>query len=333
MKDIAKEFNIVKSTVSFIVNGKAKEKKISDELAEKVLKYIQEKGYKPNHLARNLSLGKSKLIGLIVEDISIPFFASVAKKIEDRAYQMGYQVVYGSDGNNKEKTNLLIDLLMERQIDGFIISPTTGTDNKINELMKNNIPVVFFNGYLPSISNDQIYTDNIEGGYIGTLHLIEQGYKNPVLVIIDSNQLQMQNRQVGYERAMVESGYDPIVLLLPYNTQSEEAVNLIVTFLRKNKRVDALFVTSSYFTLAAFNAIQIINKKIPEEFGFVSYDDQEFFKMHNPSLTAIAQPIDEMSQMAIDLLIDKLIEVSTAKRKIILSPKLIVRDSSRKPVV
>ena len=108
--DIANELKVSKTTVSFILNGRAKEKRIGEDLVERVTKYVEEVGYKPNSLAKSLRTGKSNTIGLMVEDISNPFFASIARLIEDRAYKNGYKIIYCSTDNDTQKTRELISM-------------------------------------------------------------------------------------------------------------------------------------------------------------------------------------------------------------------------------
>ncbi len=119
--DIAKELNVSITSVSFILNGKAKEKRISADLADRVLNYAKKVNYSPNHLAKSLRTGKTNLIGLIVEDISNPFFANVARLIEETASQKGFRIIYCSSDNDTHKTSELIRVFHERQVDAYCI--------------------------------------------------------------------------------------------------------------------------------------------------------------------------------------------------------------------
>ena len=132
--DIAKQLNISQTTVSFVVNGKAKEKRISNELSEKVLKFVAKVGYKPNLLARSLRTGKTNMIGLMVENIANPFFANLARLIEDNAYKKGYKILYCSTDNNSTKAWDLIQLFRDRHVDGYIIAPTEAIEEDIKSL-------------------------------------------------------------------------------------------------------------------------------------------------------------------------------------------------------
>src|SRR5882762_9680948 len=143
INDIANELHVAKSTVSFILNGKAKEKRISDEL--------KEKGYQPNQLAKSLSTGKTKMICLMVEKISDYFFSHIAFHLEALAYKNGYKIIYCSTENNPEKTRQLINLLRARYVDGYIITPPAGIEPEIKALINDNLPVVLFDRYLPEV--------------------------------------------------------------------------------------------------------------------------------------------------------------------------------------
>jgi LacI family transcriptional regulator len=152
--DIANSLNISKTTVSFILNGRAQEKRISDELVKRVLKYVKEVGYKPNSLAKSLRTGKSNIIGLLVQDISNHFFATIARRIEDLAYQSGYKIIYSSTDNDTQKTRELIAMFRDRHVDGYIITPPDNIEDDINELISDGFPVVLFDRYLPKVATD-----------------------------------------------------------------------------------------------------------------------------------------------------------------------------------
>ncbi len=122
IKDIAKELNISITTISFILNDKAKEMRINDQLIQRVNDFMKEKNYHPNQFAQSLRTGKTKMIALFVEDIADSFFASVARLIEESAYQKGYKIIYCSTEDSPEKTRELIQLFKSRNVDGYIIN-------------------------------------------------------------------------------------------------------------------------------------------------------------------------------------------------------------------
>jgi len=136
ISDIAGALGVSVTTVSFILNGKAKEKRISDGLTKRVLDYVKKVGYKPNELAKSLRTGKTKIIGLVIEDISNPFFANIARLIEEKAYEKGYRILYGSTDNQPEKTIELIELFRDRHEDGYIITTSEGVRDTMDSLLR-----------------------------------------------------------------------------------------------------------------------------------------------------------------------------------------------------
>jgi LacI family transcriptional regulator len=204
--DIASQLNVSKTTISFILNGRAQEKRISEDLVERVLKHVNEVGYKPNSLAKSLRTGKSNTIGLMVEDISNPFFATIARLIEDRAYKNGYKILYCSTDNDTHKTKELIAMFRDRHVDGYIIAPPEGIEEEISSLVKDGMPVVLFDRHLPGINTDYVEIDNLFSTYNATRHLIDQGYKDIAFITFSNQQTQMMSRLQGYKDAVKRAG-------------------------------------------------------------------------------------------------------------------------------
>lgn len=330
--DIAKQLNVSPTTISFILNGKAKEKRISDELVEHVLKQIEIIGYKPNSLAQSLRTGKTNIIGLMVEDIANPFFANVARLIEEKAYKNGYKIIYCSTDNDTEKTKDLLNMLSERHVDGYIISPPEGIESDVNLLIENNSPVILFDRYLPNTLADYVGINNEESAYGATVHLINNGYKEIAFVTLDSLQSQMQDRLKGYERAINEYGLNQHVKEISYHQNIETINRHIMNFFERKKNVDAVFFGTNYLGVSGLKVIKEMGIRVPEDLAIVAYDDHSLFELHSPSVTAIAQPIEEISERLITSLLNRLnasVKIKKAKTDV-LSTTLIQRGSSVK---
>src|SRR5690606_38947830 len=198
ISDIAKALGISVTTVSFILNDKAKEKRISEALTKRVLDYVKKVGYKPNELAKSLRTGKTKILGLIIEDISNPFFANIARYIETKAYSRGYRIIYCSTENNSEKAIEFIQLFRDRHVDGYLITPPVGIQDTVAELIEQGLPVVLFDRYFPELPTDYVIVQNKQGALEATNHLIEQGFKRIAFVTSTSQQTQMRDRMEGY---------------------------------------------------------------------------------------------------------------------------------------
>jgi LacI family transcriptional regulator len=332
--DIAQSLNISKTTVSFILNGRAQEKRISPELVERVLKYVEEVGYKPNSLAKSLRTGKSNIIGLMVEDISNPFFASIARLIEDRAYKNGYKIIYCSTDNDTGKTRELISMFRDRHVDGYIIAPPEGIEDDLNSLIKDGMPVVLFDRHLPNVSTDFVEIDNLFSTYNATKHLIQQGYKNIAFITFASGQTQMQARLQGYHNALNESGYKPLVQEIVFNQNEELIIGPITAFLKKNKNLDAVFFGTNHVGTCGLKVINSLGIKVPADLALVSFDDYDVFKLFSPPVTAIAQPIEAIADSVITVLLNKLNTSSQhiSSQSIILKTDFNIRGSSKPPI-
>jgi LacI family transcriptional regulator len=328
--DIANKLNISKTTVSFILNGRAKEKRISEELVERVLKFVEEVGYKPNSLAKSLRTGKSNIIGLMVENISDHFFANIARYIEDRAYKNGYKIIYCSTDNDAAKTKDLIAMFRDRHVDGYIIAPPLGVEADIAELIKDELPVVLFDRYFPNIDSSYVVIDNMNSTYNATQYFIDQGYKKIAFITFQSHQTQMQARMDGYEKALKENNLTPYIKEVVFNQDAQNIVEPITDFLEKNKNFDAILFGTNRIGVCGLKVLHNLGMKVPDDVAVISFDDYDVFELYSPSITAIAQPIEEIADNVITILLNKL-NTSAPNRKnqqITLHTELKLRGSS-----
>ena len=333
--DIANKFNVSKTTISFILNGRAQEKRISGDLIKNVMKYVAEVGYKPNSLAKSLRTGKSNTIGLMVEDISNPFFASIARLIEDRAYKNGYKIIYCSTDNNTEKTQDLISMFRDRHVDGYIMAPPEGIEKDIESLINDGMPVVLFDRHLPKIDTDIVEIDNLFGSYNATRHLADQGFKNIAFITFLSPQTQMIDRVKGYHEAIKNGNLNGIVEEVAFSQDDELIMQPLRDFLKAHPGVDAILFGNNHIATCGLKVMKEFGLKSPADIAIASFDDHDVFKLHTPPITAIAQPVEEIADNVITILLKKLNGgLSTTKpQSIILKTDLKIRDSSIKNAV
>lgn len=330
--DIAKRLNISKSTVSFILNEKSKEKRISEATTQKVLKFIKEVGYKPNLLARSLRTGKTNIIGLMVENIANPFFANLANLIEENAYKNGYKILYCSTENDPAKARELIQMFRDRHIDGYIITPTEDIKNDIDQLVHSGVPVILFDRFFEDGNYDYVVLDNFKSTYNTVLHLAEQGYAEIGYVTINSLQSQMQDRLHGYEKALDDHSLIHYVREVDFGMHDKNVVDHIIDFLTRNKKLDAIIFATNYLGISGLKAIKHMQLKIPSDIAVVCFDDHTTFELHTPTITSIEQPIEIMSKQLINILLDKLASKNMINHKVTLPGTLIIRESSKKRI-
>lgn len=333
IKDIARELNISITTVSFVINGKSKEMGISPATANKVHALIKKRGFNPNSAARSLRTGKSKTIGLIIEDMSNYFFAHVAKIIELEAYKSGYNVFFSSTENNDNTAKDLISKMKNSSVDGLIITPTKGLNAEILDLKREKTPFVLIDRIIPEVETNFVILDNYIGAYDLTSHLIKNGYSRIGFVSIVTDMSVMEERERGYREGLENNHLqvnEKDILKVQFDDEREKTIFAIENFIRENNELDALFFATNYLGVYGIEALQRAGKNIPNDIAVVSFDDNDLFRLFTPSITVAAQPIQEIAEQAISLLL-KLINSDTAQAGEtgkILRPLLIERNSS-----
>jgi LacI family transcriptional regulator len=331
IKDIANQVGVSTTTVSFVLNGKAKEKRISEDLKNEILRIAAKLNYRPNQIARGLRTGQTHTLGLIVEDISNPFFANLAKVVEQEADKFGYTVMFCCTENSETKASSLINMLRHRQMDGFIITPTPGMEDDIRKLADEKRPLVLIDRYFPKLESSYVTVDNYQGSYEATRYLLGKGYKRIGLITIESSQVQMEKRYEGYIGALKDNGVEPsdnLVLRLPFDLEKSEAVSLISDHIRNNKP-DSLFFTTNYLGVFGLESLRVLGIRIPGDMGMICFDDNDLFRLGSPSVTVVAQPIELIGREAVASLLHQVKNKGRDEpfAKLILEPHLVQRET------
>ena len=328
IKDIAVKAGVSITTVSFIINGKAKEKSISEAVIKKVEEIIKESGYKPNQIARSLRTGNSNIIGLIIEDISNSFFSRIARLIEDKAYKKGYKIIYSSTENSVEKAKELINMFKSRKVDGYIISPTKGIEDDIRVLLADNKPVILFDRNLSDIDTNYVGADHFKASYQSIESFIKKGNKKIALVTTDIDVEQIVERFEGYKQALIDYKIpysEDLVLKIQFNQDEAETIEQMKA-LFLSKEIDAVLFATNYLAISGLKALKQLNKKIGDGFSVIAYDDHEVFELHTPSISAVQQPLEEIAETVIQLILSQLSsKTKLENQKVIIPAKLIER--------
>jgi len=335
MKDIARELNTSITTVSFVINGKSAEMGISPATEKKVRDLIKKRGFNPNSAARILRTGKSRTIGLIVEDIGNYFFGNVAKIIEVEANKNGYSVFFSSTENNDDKARQLINKMRNSSVDGYIITATQGIKDEILKLKKENVPFVLIDRLIPDVETNYVILDNYLGSYNLTNHLIDNGYRKIGFISIYSEMSMMTEREKGFQKAIEDAGL-PVqsrhVLKVNFSDNEEKIIKAMVKFIKANPQLDALFFATNYLGVMGIDALRKCHLKIPADIAVVSFDDNDLFRLLSPSITVAAQPIKEIAIQSIDLLLKVIKKEQKQSMTVgeIIKPQIIIRESSPK---
>ncbi|KQR70299.1 LacI family DNA-binding transcriptional regulator [Pedobacter sp. Leaf176] len=331
IKDIAKITATSITTVSFVINGKAREKNISEEVIKRVEKKVEELGYKPNAFARGLRTGKSKIIGFLVDDISKPFFSRIATSIDQMASLYGYKIIFSSLGHDRNRAKEIFQIFKERQVDGYIIAITAGIEEEIKTLIGVDTPVVFFDRFHPDFEGDFVLSDNYTATKDATNHLLKNGFCNIAFITIESEEQQLIDRLNGYCDAISEVEKQKQVLKLTYN-DGQNPTKLIKGFLMKNQSIDAVIFATNYLTMDGLQLLKTRDKEVILNRAVLSFDDFELLSFLTPTVTAVEQPIDGIAENIITLLMKKLQHHGQAgslqHKTIVIPAKLNVRQST-----
>lgn len=330
IKDIATQAEVSISTVSFVINGKGEKMAISPSVIKKVQAVAEKLNYKPSMIASSLRTGKTRSIGLIVEDISNQFFADLARVIEEEARNINYRVFYCSTEDNDDRAEELIQSLLQANVDGFIITPTKKSQKTIDYLLKIQKPVVLIDRHFENQKVSHVLMDNFDGSYSATKFLIDAGKKNIAIVNIESEMVQMKLREKGCVEALKERGIynEKNTLLLNYHTNEQTKVEAIIRFFQNKSEIDGVLFLANYMGLAGLQAFRSLGYKIPDDISVISFDDHDSFKLHTPTISVIAQPIEQIAIKSIELLMSQMTDYESFKiEKVLKKGALIIRES------
>ncbi|MCB0565826.1 MAG: LacI family DNA-binding transcriptional regulator [Phaeodactylibacter sp.] len=329
LKDIADVVGVSASLVSYVLNNKGKENRVSEETAKKIREVAEELNYQPNQIARSLKSKRSQSIGLIVADISNPFFSNMARTIEDEAHSSNYTVIFGSSDENSTKLKKVLDFLTTRQVDGFIIAPTEGCKETVAELSKQKIPFVLIDRYFEDLSTNYVIIDNFQASMDAVDHLLKRGHTRIGLVAYRSELIHFRNRIRGYKEALKKAGVDPgleFIKEVSYAAFEEEMKTAVRELIYEDK-AEAIFFCTNTLAIEGLKQIFSLGRKVPEEIDVVAFDQSIAYDFFEYFIPHISQPIKEIGQEAVRALIEQINNKTEETRHICLRAKLEARQA------
>lgn len=331
LKDIAVKAGVSTALVSYVLNGKEKESRVGQEIAKKIKEIASELNYQPNHLAKSLRSGKTHTIGLIIADISNPFFANIARVVEDEAKKSGYTVIIGSSDEKAEKAWDLLNVLINRQVDGFIIVSSEHSESHIRHLKERNIPFVLLDRHFPDLQTDFVATNNYKASYDAGVHLLKGGYEHIGLIAYKSDMYHMKERIRGYQQALKDHHFDlnPNWLKEVRFENIEKEVKVAIDEMLSSKdKVDAIIFATYGLAVNGLKYINELKLKVPADLGIVSFGQAEVFDLYYCPITYLKQPLEMLGKTSVEFLLEKLKNPDVGMKQILMEAKLITRDSS-----
>jgi len=323
IKDVAEAAGVSTATVSRVLSNGLH---VRPEVRERVMATVERLGYRPNLVARSLRSQQSSTIGLIVSDISNPFFTAISRAVEDTAYEQGFSVLLCNTDENPEKEAIYLNLMHDTAVAGAIMSPTRQT---IANFADSNLtfPIVVVDRSISNGDVDAVLLDNVDAAYRLITHLIEQGYRR--IGALCSEMGTGLERQVGYEKALRAHGLAPKSEYMKYvQPKAEAGYTATLKMLDLAEPPDSLFAVNSLIAEGALQAIRERNLTIADDIALVIFDETTWSSLVQPSLTLIAQPTYEIGKTAAELLMQRIADPDRPTRQVILKGQLLVRGSS-----
>jgi DNA-binding LacI/PurR family transcriptional regulator len=286
---------------------------------------IEELGYRPNPLARNLRRQRTAAIGVVVSDIENPHFSGAVRAIEDLAYGLGHQVLICNTDETPDKERAYLRTMMDERVCGVILSPADPGNPAIGALLDSGIPLVAFDREVADPRADAVIADNVRGTRTATEHLVAAGHRDIAFVGGRREVETGLERLDGYEIAMRAAGLQPRSVSGRFKADAAEAA--VAALLAADRAPSALVVANNLMTLGALGALAAAGVRVPDDVALVAIDDPPWAPFMAPPLTTVAQPVRRMAADAMDLLLDRVHGRSERARRILHPLELRVRGS------
>ena len=329
--DVARAAQVSAATVSYVVNNGPRP--VSPETRQKVLKVIERLGYKPNRIARNLRLQRSATIGLIIPDTHNPYFAEVARGVEQMASANGFTVILCHSDYNLEGELHYVDVLQKERAAGVIWFPATNSTEPAVQLDAYGMALVVLDRVVPGLQSPSVFADNFRGGYLATKHLIDLGHRVIGCITRPEELYHSSERVRGYQNALMDHNLDPVEsLIISGGFRLEDGRVAAQQIIQHPLQPTAIFAYNDMMAIGALRAAYEMKRKVPQDLSVVGFDDIPQAAFTCPALTTISQPKVEMGRQGVVLLLDSL-QGSPAGGQIKppLPVRLILRESTGVP--
>jgi|YelNatPaOPRAMG01_1025707.scaffolds.fasta_scaffold02505_22 LacI family transcriptional regulator len=323
IQEVAKLAGVSPSTVSRALNGFPG---ISEKTRIRIIEVAKKLNYKPNYRGQVLTSRSTKTIGLLITDITNPFFPEVVRGAEETSNEAGYTILLGNTSESEEKETNYLEFFSRGPVDGVIISASRISNEQIISLAEEGLPIVVINRVFEHPSISYVATDMVKGGYLATMHLIRLGHSKIALINGPHHSEAAEKRLEGYKMALREEGIDYNPELVSYNVPiAESAYKEVIKLFYSKDPPTAIFAYNDLMAFGVINAAKELGIKIPEELSIIGFDDIFFSSFTDPPLTTIRQQKKDLGQKAVELLF----KLMKGEREcLLLEPELTIRGTT-----
>ncbi len=323
MKDIARLARVSTSTVSHVINNS---RYVSDEIRQKVMAVVESLNYQPSAVARSLKVKETRTLGMLVTTSDNPFFAELIDKIEHYCSQHNYTLMLCSTAGKDERIQETLQVLLQKQVDGLFLM--CAEPNVKAQLPKLTLPTVIMDWWPTNLNADLISEDSHLGSKIATEHLIFQGHRKIGMITGELEKFLARQRLQAFKETLEQHNL-PLVddWIIASDFTFEGGVRGMRELLKSPTLPTAIFACNDAIALGAYQVAQEFGLKIPEDLSIIGYDDITIAKYLHPSLSTINQPKQQLAQLAVDTLLERIKNPQLPYRTLKISPTLTIRSS------
>ncbi len=324
IRDVAREAGVSIATVSRTFSGT---QYVRPAVRERVMTSAEQLKYRPNALARSLRVENTSTLGLVIPNVGNPFFTAMARAVEDAAREMGYSLMIGNADEDPGKESEYLNVLMEKRVDGLIVSPARAISPPLNEIARSGVPLVFLDRYVKGIEAPVVRADGRKAVDSLVEHLVDLGHERLAIISGPPETVPGRERLDAFLRGAEDRGVPVAEERVKIGDfRRESGLRAMRELLELNESPTAVFAANNLMGLGALQTLSRAGVKIPGEISFASFDDVSWFELTTPSVTAIAQPTAELGAAAARML-PVLMEGRERPESVILEAELVVRGS------
>jgi LacI family transcriptional regulator len=323
-RDVAELAGISPAVVSYVLNGGPR--RVAPDTRARVLAAIDQLGYRPNGIARSLRVNRTMTLGLLVPDTSNPFFAELARAVEEAAFASGYTLLIGNATDDEARQTTYVRTFLQRQVDGLLLVPAHGPVTCLDELTASQKPWVVLDRRIDEPIG-QVLVDNVGGAEFATRHLLEHGRRRVACIAGPQDLMPATQRVDGWRAALQGAGITPSDALLRHAAFGRHAGYRATLELCATDPPDALFVASDEQALGALRALAELGLRCPQDVAVVAFDGIAAAAYSVPALSTMMQPFAELGRQGIDVLLGRIADPDSGPQSVVLPVALVARGS------
>lgn len=328
IRDVASRAGVSPATVSNVLSGL---RGVTQDRRRLVLEAVDALGYKSNHMASSLRLGKTRTIGVVLPNLANEFYSGLVRGWEQQASKNQYEILVVASGENRATETLRIESVIARRVDGLLVVPAEDNFGSTPGFPANLPPTALVDRAFGHPAFDTIASDNFEAGYQGTNYLLELGHRKITLLISATDHTHLRDRVEGYRQALIDAGVQDEERIVIGGRSTEECRSAIEQDLRRPDRPTAIFAATYFSTLGAIKAIRSLDIMFPEKISLIAFEHSEWMTVFRPYISAVSQSVEDLATRSWEVLMDRIGGGTSTYARIKIPCRFNVRESAEPP--